>query len=191
MLALFLNLSAAEAPKVPLSSFVKVGNLYFLSGQIPFDASTKTIIKGDIKEETRQTLKNIEAILKSQGLTMKNVIKSTVFLKNMNDFNAMNEVYREFFSDPYPARSAVGVSDLVAGVGIEIEVIAKAEKIDKTINSKVKEKAKTITKDVKQEIKKDAKDIKNKVQKKTKETTKELEEKIEKGTKSKIESLIK
>jgi 2-iminobutanoate/2-iminopropanoate deaminase len=102
------------------------GDIIFLSGQIPFTAAGK-MVEGGIKEQTKQVLENIKAVLKEAGCGLENVIKTTVFLKNMNDFSSMNEVYGEFFAENPPARSAVEVSRLPKDVSVEIETIAIVE----------------------------------------------------------------
>lgn len=121
-------ISTEKAPKAigPYSQAIQVGNLIYTSGQIPIDPSTGAFAVGGIKEQTRQSLLNIQAILKEAGLTMANVIKTTVFLANMDDFADMNAVYAEFFTQPYPARSAVAVKTLPKNALVEIEVVASA-----------------------------------------------------------------
>ena len=118
--------STTKAPAAigPYSQAIKVGNLVYTSGQIPIDPQTGSIVEGGIKEQTRQSLTNVKAILEEAGLTMANVVKTTVFMADMNDFAEMNAVYAEFFSEPYPARSAVAVKTLPKGALIEIEVVA-------------------------------------------------------------------
>jgi 2-iminobutanoate/2-iminopropanoate deaminase len=108
----------------PYSQAIQVGNLVYTSGQIPIDPATGTFVEGGIIEQTRQSLTNVKAILEEAGLTMANVIKTTVFMADMNDFADMNSVYAEFFKEPYPARSAVAVKTLPKGALVEIEVIA-------------------------------------------------------------------
>lgn len=108
----------------PYSAYRVVGDFVFASGQIPINPDSGEIICGGIKEQTTQSLKNVSAILAENGLDFGNVIKTTVFLIDINDFGAMNEVYAKFFSEPYPARSAVAVKDLPKGAMIEIEIIA-------------------------------------------------------------------
>jgi 2-iminobutanoate/2-iminopropanoate deaminase len=119
-------ISTTKAPAAigPYSQAIKVGNLVYTSGQIPIDPQTGSIVEGSIKEQTRQSLTNVKAILEEAGLTMANVVKTTVFMADMNDFAEMNAVYAEFFSEPYPARSAVAVKTLPKGALIEIEVVA-------------------------------------------------------------------
>ena len=109
----------------PYSQAIQVGNLVYTSGQIPIDPATGAFVEGGIKEQTRQSLTNVKAILEEVGLTMNNVVKTTVFMADMNDFADMNSVYAEFFTEPYPARSAVAVKTLPKGSLVEIEVIAE------------------------------------------------------------------
>lgn len=119
-----INTKSAPSAIGPYSQAIQVGNLVYTSGQIPIDPSTGSFVEGGIKEQTRQSLSNVQAILREAGLTMNDVIKTTVFLTDMNDFAEMNSVYAEFFSNPYPARSAVAVKTLPKGALVEIEVIA-------------------------------------------------------------------
>ncbi len=102
----------------------KPGRLLFTAGQIPLDPGTGQIVAGGIAEQTRQALKNLGAVVKAGGSELSLVLKTTVFLKNMNDFTAMNEVYAEFFPREAPARSAVEVSRLPKDVLVEIECVA-------------------------------------------------------------------
>jgi 2-iminobutanoate/2-iminopropanoate deaminase len=120
------NISTKNAPAAigPYSQAIKVGNLIYTSGQIPIDPATGTLVAGGIKEQTRQSLLNVQAILKEAGLSMSSVVKTTVFMADMNDFADMNAVYAEFFTEPYPARSAVAVKALPKGALVEIEVVA-------------------------------------------------------------------
>ncbi|MBQ1651066.1 MAG: RidA family protein [Paludibacteraceae bacterium] len=120
------NISTKNAPAAigPYSQAIKVGNLIYTSGQIPIDPATGTLVAGGIKEQTRQSLLNVQAILKEAGLSMSSVVKTTVFMADMNDFADMNAVYAEFFIEPYPARSAVAVKALPKGTLVEIEVVA-------------------------------------------------------------------
>ena len=119
-----INTIAAPAAIGPYSQAIKVGNLVYTSGQIPIDPTTGSFVEGGIKEQTRQSLTNVKAVLEEAGLTMANVIKTTVFMADMNDFADMNSVYGEFFVEPYPARSAVAVKTLPKGALVEIEVVA-------------------------------------------------------------------
>ena len=120
-------ISPTNAPAAigPYSQAIRVGNLIFTSGQIPIDPATGSFAEGGIKEQTRQSLLNVKAILNEAGTTMDHVIKTTVFMADMNDFAEMNSVYSEFFNTPYPARSAVAVKTLPKGALVEIEVIAE------------------------------------------------------------------
>ena len=122
-------ISTKKAPAAigPYSQAIQVGNLVYTSGQIPIDPATGTFVEGAIKEQTRQSLTNVKAILEEAGLSMSNVVKTTVFMADMNDFADMNAVYAEFFSEPYPARSAVAVKTLPKSALVEIEVIAAKE----------------------------------------------------------------
>ena len=119
-------ISTTKAPSVigPYSQAIQVGNLIYTSGQIPINPATGSFVEGGIKEQTRQSLLNVKAILEEAGLTMCNVVKTTVFMADMNDFADMNAVYAEFFTEPYPARSAVAVKTLPKGTLVEIEVVA-------------------------------------------------------------------
>lgn len=120
-------ISTHQAPAAigPYSQAIQVGNLVFTSGQIPINPATGQFAEGGIKEQTRQSLTNIKAILEEAGLTMAHVVKTTVFMADMNDFADMNAVYAEFFAEPFPARSAVAVKTLPKGALVEIEVIAE------------------------------------------------------------------
>ena len=120
-------ISTQKAPVAigPYSQAIKVGNFVYTSGQIPIDPATGNFVEGGIKEQTRQALTNVQAILKEAELTMANVVKTTVFMADMNDFADMNAVYAEFFAEPYPARSAVAVKTLPKGALVEIEVVAE------------------------------------------------------------------
>ena len=122
-------ISTTKAPAAigPYSQAIQVGNLVYTSGQIPIDPATGVFVEGGIKEQTRQSLTNIKAILAEAGLDMSNVVKTTVFLADMNDFADMNAVYAEFFAEPYPARSAVAVKTLPNGALVEIEDVADVE----------------------------------------------------------------
>ena len=119
-------ISTKKAPAAigPYSQAIQVGNLVYTSGQSPIDPATGVFAEGGIKEQTRQSLTNVKAILEEVGLTMSNVVKTTVFMADMGDFADMNSVYAEFFTEPYPARSAVAVKTLPKGALVEIEVIA-------------------------------------------------------------------
>lgn len=122
-------ISTKKAPAAigPYSQAIRVGNLVYTSGQIPIDPATGAFAEGGIKEQTRQSLNNVKAILEEEGLAMDNVVKTTVFMADMGDFADMNGVYAEFFTEPYPARSAVAVKTLPKGALVEIEVVAEAK----------------------------------------------------------------
>lgn len=119
-----ISTSKAPAAIGPYSQAIQVGNLVFASGQIPINPATGNFVEGGVKEQARQSLTNVKAILEEAGLTLDNVVKTTVFLADMNDFADVNAVYAEFFAEPYPARSAVAVKALPKGALVEIEVIA-------------------------------------------------------------------
>jgi 2-iminobutanoate/2-iminopropanoate deaminase len=115
-----------KAPKAlgPYSQAIQAGNLLFLSGQIPIDPATGELVAGDIADKTRRVMENIKAVLESQGLGMEDVVKSTVFLKNINDFGRFNETYATYFRSAPPARSTIEVSRMARDADIEIEMIA-------------------------------------------------------------------
>ena len=119
-----ISTTAAPAAIGPYSQAVEANGFVFASGQLPIDPSTGQFPEGGVKEQTRQSLLNAQAILREAGLELKNVVKTTVFLASMDDFAAMNEVYSTFFSEPFPARSAVAVKTLPKGALVEIECIA-------------------------------------------------------------------
>jgi len=116
----------ANSPKAlgPYNHAVRVGDLLFCAGQIGINPKDGNLVIGDIKVQTEQVLQNVKAILDDQGLTFANVVKSTVFLTNLGDFLAMNEVYAKYFTENFPARSTVQVAALPKGAAVEIEVIA-------------------------------------------------------------------
>lgn len=116
--------TSAPAAIGPYSQAIEAGGMVFVSGQLPVDPTTGAFAEGGIKELTHQSLTNIKAILNEAGLTMDNVVKTSVFLADMNDFAAMNEVYATFFNGNAPARSAVAVKELPKGARVEIECIA-------------------------------------------------------------------
>lgn len=119
-----LHTTNAPAAIGPYSQAIEINGFVFASGQIPIDPSTGKFVEGGIKEQTRQALTNASHILKEAGTDMSHVVKTTVYLADMNDFAAMNEVYATFFKEPYPARSAVAVKDLPKGALVEVECIA-------------------------------------------------------------------
>ena len=108
----------------PYNHAVRVGDLLFCAGQIPLDPATGNLVSGDIKAQTQRVLENVKAILEDQGLTFANVVKSTVYLTNLADFAGMNEVYAQYLTSDFPARSTVQVAALPKGACVEIEVIA-------------------------------------------------------------------
>ena len=115
-----------NAPKAlgPYSQAIEAGGMVFASGQVPIDPATDQFVEGGIKEQTRQSLINAQNILREAGTDLHHVVKTTVFLSDMDNFAAMNEVYAEFFQQPYPARSAVAVKTLPKGALVEIECTA-------------------------------------------------------------------
>ena len=115
----------APAAIGPYSQAIEANGFVYASGQLPIDPATGAFPEGGIKEQTRQSLLNVKAILEEAGLTMGHVVKTTVFMADMNDFADMNAVYAEFFAEPYPARSAVAVKTLPKGALVEIEVVAE------------------------------------------------------------------
>lgn len=119
-----ISTNNAPAAIGPYSQAIEAGGLVFASGQLPINPSTGTFPEGGIKEQTRQSILNAQAILESAGCSLSNVVKTTVLLADIADFAAMNEVYASFFSDPFPARSAFAVRDLPKGALVEIEMIA-------------------------------------------------------------------
>ena len=114
----------APAAIGPYSQAIEANGFVYASGQLPIDPTTGAFPEGGIKEQTRQSLLNAQAILREAGLDLCNVVKTTVLLADIADFGAMNEVYSQFFSQPYPARSAFAVKDLPKGAMVEIECIA-------------------------------------------------------------------
>ena len=119
-----INTAAAPAAIGPYSQAIEANGIVFVSGQLPIDPATGAFAEGGIKELTRQSLTNMKAILAEAGLTMDNVVKTTVFLADMADFAEMNEVYASFFEGVCPARSAVAVKTLPKEARVEIECIA-------------------------------------------------------------------
>ena len=119
-------LATDKAPRAigPYSQAVRSGNTIYTSGQIPLDPTTNEIVEGDFETLTRRVFENLKAVLESGGASFSNVVKATVFLKSMSDFQALNGVYAEYFGDHKPARSTVAVADLPKGVSVEIDLIA-------------------------------------------------------------------
>lgn len=119
-----INTANAPAAIGPYSQAVKSGNLLFVSGQIPIHPTTGSLVSGSIEEETHQVMKNLSAILTEAGGDFNHVLKATIFIKNMNDFRKINEVYASYFTGNYPARETVEVARLPKDVNVEISVIA-------------------------------------------------------------------
>ncbi|MFQ5448993.1 MAG: RidA family protein [Nitrospinaceae bacterium] len=119
----------SEAPAAigPYEQGIRVGNFLFISGQIAMEPATGQLVQGDIAQETERTLKNLDAILKADGLTRGHVVKTTVYLADLNDFARMNQVYEKFFTAPPPARACVQVAALPKGAKIEMDAIAIGE----------------------------------------------------------------
>jgi len=119
-------ISTDQAPGAigPYSQAVKIGEMVFVSGQIPIDPLSGNLIEGDIKAQTRQVLKNVSAVLSAASTSLDSVVKTTVFITDMNDFALMNEVYAEFFTSMPPARACVEVSRLPKDVLVEVEAVA-------------------------------------------------------------------
>ena len=119
-------ISTDQAPAAigPYSQAIAFGPLVFTSGQIPLDPASGALVDGDIQAQTRRVLDNVKAVLQAAGAGMEHVVKTTVFIKDMNDFEKINQVYGEYFPSPSPARSLVQVARLPKDVGVEIEVIA-------------------------------------------------------------------
>ena len=120
------QISTQNAPAAigPYSQAIEVNGFVYASGQLPIDPATGTFPEGGVKEQTRQSLLNVAAILDEAGLELSNVVKTTVYLADMGDFAAMNEVYSQFFAQPFPARSAIAVKALPKGALVEVEVVA-------------------------------------------------------------------
>lgn len=114
----------APAPIGPYSHAVMVGNMLFVSGQVGKNPQTGELVLGNVKSETRQVMENVKGILTDAGMDFTHVVKTTIFLADMNDFAAVNEVYGSYFTGDYPARETVQVSKLPLGVNVEISVIA-------------------------------------------------------------------
>jgi len=121
--------SSPDAPKAigPYSQAVRAGQLLFVSGQVPLDPATGQIVSGDIAAQTRRVFDNLGAVLKAGGRSFADVVRTTVFLADMNDFAAVNEVYGTYFSEPYPARATVQVARLPKDARVEIDLIASYE----------------------------------------------------------------
>jgi 2-iminobutanoate/2-iminopropanoate deaminase len=124
-----LNINVVSTDKAPAaigpySQALIAGSFIYTSGQIPINPETGEIVKGDIAAQTKQVMQNLKAVLEAAGSNLGNVIKTTVFIKDMNDFQTVNSIYNDYFQKPFPARSCVEVARLPKDVGIEIEVVA-------------------------------------------------------------------
>ena len=119
-------INSDKAPKAigPYSQAIQANGFVFASGQLPIDPATGSFPEGGVKEQTRQSILNAQAILKQAGLDLCDVVKTTAYLADMNDFAVMNEVYAQFFSEPFPARSAIAVKTLPKQALVEVECIA-------------------------------------------------------------------
>jgi len=118
--------STEKAPKAigPYSQAIKIQNMVYTSGQIPVDPSSGEVVDGGIENQTRQVLENLKAVLAEAGTGFENVVKTTVYIKDMNDFASVNKIYGQYFKEPYPARSCVEVARLPKDVLVEIEAVA-------------------------------------------------------------------
>ena len=127
-------ISTNEAPAAigPYSQGIRSGRFLFCSGQIPLDPKSGEIVSGDITTQTRRVMDNIAGLLRTEGLTLDHVVKTTIFLTNLGDFQMVNEIYGSYFKQHPPARSTVQVSALPKGANVEIEVIAAATDADQT-----------------------------------------------------------
>ena len=119
-----IHTEKAPAALGPYSQAIEANGMLFVSGQIPFVPETMTLVSDDVKDQTRQSLENVKAIVEAAGYSMKDVVKAGVFIKDMNDFAAINEVYAQYLGDVKPARACVEVARLPKDVKVEIEVIA-------------------------------------------------------------------
>ncbi len=119
-----INTSKAPAPIGPYSQAVKVAGLFFISGQIAIEPSSSQLVMGNITEETEQVMKNLQAILESAGIDFSHVVKTTIFLSDMELFSEVNEVYSKYFDAEYPARETIAVKGLPKNVNVEISMIA-------------------------------------------------------------------
>lgn len=120
------QISTQNAPAAigPYSQAIEVNGFVYASGQLPINPATGAFPEGGVKEQTRQSILNVKAIIEEAGLALSNVVKTTVYLADMGDFAAMNEVYSQFFAQPFPARSAIAVKALPKGALVEVEVVA-------------------------------------------------------------------
>jgi 2-iminobutanoate/2-iminopropanoate deaminase len=123
----FIQTDQAPAPIGPYSQAVKAGGFVFLSGQIPLDPSTNQMVTGDVQAQAEQVMKNLRAVLEAAGLSFAAVVRATIYLKDMGDFQAVNEIYGKHLGEHRPARAAVQVAALPKGADVEIEMTALAE----------------------------------------------------------------
>jgi 2-iminobutanoate/2-iminopropanoate deaminase len=123
-----VSTTAAPAAVGPYSQAVRIGPMLFTAGQIPLDPQSGNIVSQDVAEQTRRVLDNLTAVLNAEGMSFSNIVKTTVFMTNLADFQTMNEVYASYFKDQPPARSTVQVTALPKGAQVEIEVVAVAMK---------------------------------------------------------------
>jgi len=125
-------IAASGAPQAigPYSSALRVGRLLFISGQIPLDPASGNLISGDVGAQTQRVLENLGALLRAAGLAYAHVVRTTIFLTDMEDFGKVNEVYRSYFSEPYPTRSTVQVARLPRDARVEIDAIASDDADD-------------------------------------------------------------
>jgi len=122
---LIIRTDKAPKPVGPYSQAVEAGGFVFCSGMIPIDPKTDQVFTGPIQDQAKQVLENIKALLEASNMTLNNVVKTTMYLTNMNDFTAVNEVYARYFVEQPPARTTIAVAALPKGVNVEIEVLAK------------------------------------------------------------------
>jgi 2-iminobutanoate/2-iminopropanoate deaminase len=122
----YLNSGKVYPAGVPLAEAVRVGDTLYMSGQIGIRPGTLELVPGGIKEEAKQTMMNIRTTLEAHGYTLRDVVKCTVMLADISRWGAFNEVYKSFFTEPYPARSAIGANGLAIGAQVEVECIAVA-----------------------------------------------------------------
>ncbi len=115
----------APEPVGPYSQALEVDGILHCSGQIPIVPETGDILTGSIEDQTKQVMKNVKAVLKEAGYSFPDVVKTTIFLTNLNDFQKVNEIYATYFTPPFPARSCVQVAALPKGVDVEVEILAK------------------------------------------------------------------
>jgi 2-iminobutanoate/2-iminopropanoate deaminase len=120
----YLNSGKVLPTNLPFSEAVRVGNLLYLSGQVGIAPGTLKLVPGGLKEEARQTMQNIKSSLEAHGYTMRDIVKCTVMLADISEWATFNEIYKTFFSDRYPARSALGANGLALGARVEVECIA-------------------------------------------------------------------